>query len=218
MKKVVVVTGASSGIGLALCERLLCEDDGLHLCLACRNLGKAEAARVALLSSHPRAEITLIQIDVSNLQSVFQASRELKQRFERLDYLYVNAGIMPNPQLNLKALFSGLFSRKVFHMFSTAEGLLTQDDRVTTDGLQEVFETNVFGHFILLWLFRQKPEFLNPLTKYHSATTGLGNNYVSPQKMDLDEETAEKFYQNLLDLEKRFGAIRAKSLDSGSEK
>ncbi|XP_074122567.1 3-keto-steroid reductase/17-beta-hydroxysteroid dehydrogenase 7 [Sminthopsis crassicaudata] len=337
MKKVVVVTGASSGIGLALCERLLSEDDDLHLCLACRNLGKAEAARISLLSSHPAAEITLLQIDVANLQSVFQASQELKQRFDRLDYLYVNAGIMPNPQLNLKALFFGLFSRKVFHMFSTADGLLTQDDRVTADGLQEVFETNVFGHFVLirelepllcrpdipsqiiwtsssnanktnfsledfqhakgkepyssskyatdllsvalnrnfnqqglyssvicpgtvltnltygilppfiwtlltpiilllrffvnsltitpyngaealLWIFQQKPEFLNPLTKYHSATTGLGKIYVNPQKMDLDEETAEKFYQNLLDLEKHFGAIRAKSLDIRSQK
>uniref|UniRef100_A0A7N4PA91 3-keto-steroid reductase/17-beta-hydroxysteroid dehydrogenase 7 n=1 Tax=Sarcophilus harrisii TaxID=9305 RepID=A0A7N4PA91_SARHA len=318
MKKVVVVTGASSGIGLAFCERLLSEDDDLHLCLACRNLEKAEAARISLLSSHPTAEITLLQIDVANLQSVFQASQELKQRFDRLDYLYVNAGIMPNPRLNLKALFFGLFSRKVFHMFSTADGLLTQDDRVTADGLQEVFETNVFGHFVLirelepllcrpdipsqiiwtsssnakktnfsledfqhakghepyssskyatdllslalnrnfnqqglyssvicpgtvltnltygilppfiwtlltpitflLWIFQQKPEFLNPLTKYHSATTGLGNNYVNPQKMDLDEETAEKFYQNLLDLEKHFGAIRAKSLDSRSQK
>ncbi|XP_051855100.1 3-keto-steroid reductase/17-beta-hydroxysteroid dehydrogenase 7 isoform X2 [Antechinus flavipes] len=111
MKKVVVVTGASSGIGLAFCERLLSEDDDLHLCLACRNLGKAEAARRSLLSSHPAAEISLLQIDVANLQSVFQASQELKQRFDRLDYLYVNAGIMPNPQLNLKALFLGLFSR-----------------------------------------------------------------------------------------------------------
>lgn len=40
--------------------------------------------------------------------------------------------------------------RKVIHMFSTAEGLLTQEDKVTADGLQEVFETNVFGHFILV--------------------------------------------------------------------
>ena len=35
-------------------------------------------------------------------------------------------------------------------MFSTAEGLLTQEDQITADGLQEVFETNVFGHFILV--------------------------------------------------------------------
>lgn len=35
-------------------------------------------------------------------------------------------------------------------MFSTAEGLLTQNDKVTADGFQEVFETNLFGHFILV--------------------------------------------------------------------
>jgi len=54
-----------------------------------------------------------------------------------------------------------------------------------------------------VWLFHQKPESLNPLTKYLSATTGFGSNYVTTQKMDLDEDTAEKFYQNLLELEKR---------------
>lgn len=40
--------------------------------------------------------------------------------------------------------------RKVIQVFSTAEGLLTQDDRVTAHGLQEVFATNVFGHFVLV--------------------------------------------------------------------
>ncbi|GAB5583730.1 3-keto-steroid reductase/17-beta-hydroxysteroid dehydrogenase 7 isoform X3 [Prionailurus iriomotensis] len=344
MRKAVLVTGASSGVGLALCKRLLEEDHELHLCLACRNRSKAEAVCEALLASHPLAEVSIVQVDVSNLQSVFRASEELKQRFQRLDYVYLNAGIMPNPQLNIKALFSGLFSRKVIHMFSTAEGLLTQEDQITADGLQEVFETNVFGHFILIqelapllchsdspsqliwtssrnarksnfclediqhsrgqepyssskyavdllsvavnrnfnsrrlttinklafdyantlqtrglyssvvcpgtmvtnmtcgilppfvwtllmpiiwllrffanaftltpyngtealvWLFHQKPESLNPLTKYLSATTGFGSNYVMTQKMDLDEDTAEKFYQNLLELEKHVRA------------
>lgn len=40
--------------------------------------------------------------------------------------------------------------RKVIHMLCTAEGLLTQHDKVTADGLQEVFATNVFGHFLLV--------------------------------------------------------------------
>ncbi|XP_016048150.1 3-keto-steroid reductase/17-beta-hydroxysteroid dehydrogenase 7 isoform X2 [Erinaceus europaeus] len=150
MRKVVLVTGASSGLGLALCERLLEENDELHLCLACRNMAKAEGVRAQLLALHPRAEVTIVQVDVSNVRSVLRACQELKQRYQRLDYIYLNAGIMPNPQLNIKALFSGLFSRRVIHMFSTAEGLLTQEDKLTADGLQEVFETNVFGHFILI--------------------------------------------------------------------
>lgn len=32
-------------------------------------------------------------------------------RFRRLDCVYLNAGIMPNPHLNVRALFSGIFSR-----------------------------------------------------------------------------------------------------------
>lgn len=32
-------------------------------------------------------------------------------RFQRLDYVYLNAGIMPSPHLNLRALLSSLFSR-----------------------------------------------------------------------------------------------------------
>lgn len=111
MRKVVLITGASSGVGLALCRRLLEEDHELHLCLACRNVSKAEAVRTALLASHPTAEVSTVQVDVSSLPSVFQASKELKQRFQRFDYVYLNAGIMPNPQLNIKALFCGLFSR-----------------------------------------------------------------------------------------------------------
>nr|CAI9691087.1 unnamed protein product [Rangifer tarandus platyrhynchus] len=139
MRKVVLITGASSGVGLALCRRLLEEDDVLHLCLACRNMSKAEAVRTSLLASHPAAEVSILQVDVSSLPSVFQATKELKQRFQRLDYVYLNAGIMPNPQLNIKALFHGLFTRNVIHMFSTAEGLLTQNDKLTPDGLQEAF-------------------------------------------------------------------------------
>ncbi|XP_053550055.1 3-keto-steroid reductase/17-beta-hydroxysteroid dehydrogenase 7 isoform X2 [Bombina bombina] len=287
MRKVVVVTGANSGIGLALCERLLSEDDQIRLCLACRNMQRAEAARFALLSSHPSADISILRVDVGNLKSVIQAAKELKERYQRVDFLYLNAGIMPNPRISLQAFIKGLFSRKAISMFATGEGLLTQEDKVTEDGLQEVFETNVFGHYILirelepllchtdipsqliwtsssnarrsafnlsdyqhsqgqesyssskyatdllslalnkhfnkqirvftnsftissyngaealLWLFKQRPEALNPLAKYQSCTSGLGNNYVEHTNMDLDEETSDQFYNKLLELEKQ---------------
>ncbi|XP_019734350.1 3-keto-steroid reductase-like [Hippocampus comes] len=150
MEKVVIVTGANSGIGLALCERLLAEHIQVRLCLACRNMQRARAARSALLASHSEARVDLLQLDVGSVQSVLAAARELKARYKRIDFLYLNAGIMPNPQVDIKAFFKGLFSRNVISMFATAEGLLTQQDHLNSDGLQEVFATNLFGHFLLV--------------------------------------------------------------------
>lgn len=40
--------------------------------------------------------------------------------------------------------------RKILHMFSTGEGLLLQRDSLTTEGLQQVFATNLFGHYVLV--------------------------------------------------------------------
>ncbi|XP_066482066.1 3-keto-steroid reductase/17-beta-hydroxysteroid dehydrogenase 7 isoform X2 [Tiliqua scincoides] len=194
MRRVAVITGASSGIGAALCERLLHEDVGLHVCLACRNTEKANATRNRLLSIFPNADISIVQVDVGNLKSVLHAATEIKKRFNHLDYLFLNAGIMVNPRVSLGAFVRGLFSRgskkhtwgsqvvshpntdqaqtclasvmehhqveqneakssfaqRAIQMLTTADGLMTQGDRVTPDGLQEVFETNLFGHFILI--------------------------------------------------------------------
>ncbi|NXV71833.1 DHB7 reductase, partial [Atlantisia rogersi] len=35
-----------------------------------------------------------------------------------------------------------------------------------------------------VWLFKQKPESLDALVKYHSCTSGLGKNYVEPRKVN----------------------------------
>uniref|UniRef100_A0A452T3T2 Uncharacterized protein n=1 Tax=Ursus maritimus TaxID=29073 RepID=A0A452T3T2_URSMA len=82
LRQFLIIPGLPIGVGLALCKRLLEEDEELHVCLACRNVGKAEAVRAALLASHPTAEVSVVQVDVSNVQSVIRAARELKQRGE----------------------------------------------------------------------------------------------------------------------------------------
>ncbi|XP_061588906.1 3-keto-steroid reductase/17-beta-hydroxysteroid dehydrogenase 7-like [Cololabis saira] len=150
MERVVLVTGANSGIGLALCERLLTQDSQVRLCLACRNMQRAQAARAALLASHAGARVDLLRLDVGCASSVISAAEEVKARYAQIDFLYLNAGIMPNPSVDIGAFFKGLFSRNVINMFATAEGILTQEDRLNSDGLQEVFATNLFGHFLLI--------------------------------------------------------------------
>ncbi|CAL9695639.1 unnamed protein product [Knipowitschia caucasica] len=108
MDTVVLVTGANCGVGLALCERLL--DEGVRLCMGCRSMKRAETARSALLRSHPSAQVDLLELDTSSCASVLRAAHQFKLRYKRLDYLYLNAGIMPNPQFDVEAFFKGLFN------------------------------------------------------------------------------------------------------------
>lgn len=56
------------------------EDRHLRLCLACRNMQRAEAARSALLASHADACIDLLHLDVGSVQSVLTAAEEIRAR------------------------------------------------------------------------------------------------------------------------------------------
>ncbi len=50
------------------------------MCLACRNKGRAEAARQSLLVACPEADITIILVDVSCVESVYKAAYDIKHK------------------------------------------------------------------------------------------------------------------------------------------
>lgn len=92
-----------SGIGLALCERLLTHDsEGLQLCLACRNMQRAEAARSALLASHPTAQVVLLQMDTSSISSVIDAAQEVKLRWEDWWFVEIQPAMLHTAVLMLQ--------------------------------------------------------------------------------------------------------------------
>lgn len=149
-RRVAVVTGGNCGIGLTTCERLLTIHNDLELCLLCRNVTRAEAAKKALLISHPNSTISIVVMDTSDVKSVFKAAKILKERYKRIDFLYLNAGIMPVTGVNWSNVVKGILSTKCAHVLSTGEGCLNHSDEVTKDGLKNIFASNVFGHYALI--------------------------------------------------------------------
>ena len=65
---------------MAIADRLLTEHDDLHVCLACRNEGRADIARKRLLHRHPGAEISIVIVNTSSVKSVLRAAEEIKER------------------------------------------------------------------------------------------------------------------------------------------
>lgn len=116
--KTFVVTGGNAGIGYFTSEQLAAA--GGRVILAARNRDKAEAAMGSIRSRIPNAEVELVRLDLTSLDSV-RAAADALAAFGPIDALVNNAGLVVAP------------ARR----------------QVTTDGLELMVGGNAFGHFAL---------------------------------------------------------------------
>jgi len=119
--KNVLITGASSGLGLEAATVL--SQKGAHVIMAVRNVAKGNEAMNQIKKRHPQANISVMQLDLADLESIHQFSRDFHAQFTQLHLLLNNAGIMFPP------------SRQV-----------------TRQGFEIQFGTNHLGHFALTGL------------------------------------------------------------------
>ncbi|EAQ95852.1 SDR family oxidoreductase [Congregibacter litoralis] len=88
--KVVWITGASSGIGEALAERMAAR--GSHLVLSARN--ESELQRVATLCRNAGAgDVIVLPLDVSRYDTMEAAAQQVLAHFGKIDLLINNAGV-----------------------------------------------------------------------------------------------------------------------------
>lgn len=116
--KTFVVTGGNAGLGYFTSEQLAAA--GGRVILAARNRDKAEAAMGSIRSRIPNAEVELVRLDLTSLDSV-RAAADALAAFGPIDALVNNAGLVVAP------------ARR----------------QVTTDGLELMVGGNAFGHFAL---------------------------------------------------------------------
>lgn len=88
--RIALVTGASRGIGRAVALGLA--KSGAHVILAARSLGALEAVDDEIRALGGAA--TLLQLDLKKGDRVDQLGPTIYQRWERLDILIANAGIL----------------------------------------------------------------------------------------------------------------------------
>ena len=119
-EKIIIVTGANNGLGFEAVKSFA--SHGGQTILACRDLEKGEAALDRIQEAAPGVEGEVMILDLANLASIRQFGEDFTAKYERLDVLVNNAGIMAVP-----------YSR-------------------TVDGFESQFGTNFLGHFALTGL------------------------------------------------------------------
>ena len=93
--RVVVVTGASSGLGEATTVALATR--GAHVVLATRSVDKTHRVMERVRVRTPDASLEHLPVDLAELASVAEAADALRERHARLDAVVANAGIMAPP-------------------------------------------------------------------------------------------------------------------------
>ena len=123
---VALVTGANSGLGLEVSRQLLRAN--ATVVLACRDVDKCEAAaqtlraEVATVSAvAAKPDVRVVHVDLSDLRQVGRAAQTLDAELGALDLLVANAGVAAQFPLAL-----------------------------TTDGVEQTFQSNYLGHFALV--------------------------------------------------------------------
>jgi protochlorophyllide reductase len=118
-KSTVVITGASSGVGLQAAKALANRGDW-YVVMACRNLEKAEKAAQDV--GMPVGSYTILPLDLASLKSVRQFVTKFRETGKSLDALVCNAAVyMP----------------------------LLKQPRRSEDGYELTVATNHLGHFLL---------------------------------------------------------------------
>jgi len=118
--RVAIVTGANSGIGLET-ARELCRK-GATVALACRSEERANEALADIRAEIPHAKVEFLRLDLADLEQVREFAGVVSERFDRLDLLINNAGVMIPPESK------------------------------TTQGFELQFGVNHLGHFALTGL------------------------------------------------------------------
>ena len=115
--RVAIVTGSSSGIGYEAARVLA--NKNAEVIIAVRNKLKGADALKKIKIQNEKANVSVMILDLASLESVKKFASEFKQKYERLDLLINNAGVMIPP-----------YSK-------------------TADGFELQFGTNHLGHFAL---------------------------------------------------------------------
>ncbi len=116
--RVMIVTGGNSGLGLEAVRALA--GKGATVVMACRSTERGESAKKAI--GDTAGTIDILRLDLADLASVREFADTFQKKYDRLDLLLNNAGVMATPYL------------------TTKEGLELQN------------ATNHFGHFALTGL------------------------------------------------------------------
>ncbi len=140
--KIVMITGANSGIGKA--ASLALANMGATVVMVARNKEKGEAAKAEIIRESGNSSVDLLLADLSSLESVRQLATKFQKKYPKLHVLINNAGLFNQGRHVTTDGYENTFATNYLAAF-----LLTnlQLDLLKTSAPSRIINVSSVGHY-----------------------------------------------------------------------
>jgi short-subunit dehydrogenase len=162
MRRNILITGASSGLGAEMARQFAAK--GHDLALTARRTERLEALRAELVERYPQITVVIHSLDVTDHDQVFKVFREIDAELP-LDRIVVNAGLGKGAPLG-----TGRFDANRETALTNFVGALAQ-----VEAAMELFRARNAGHLVLIASMSALRGFPKTVTTYAATKAGLAS-------------------------------------------
>jgi len=161
MRKTILITGASSGLGAEMARQFAARGHDLALCA--RRTDRLDELRDEIATNGVRVEVRAL--DVNDHEQVFEVFRAFRDDFGALDRVVVNAGVGKGAPLG-----TGRFDANRRTAMTNFVAALAQ-----TEAALEVFRAQRAGHLVMISSMSAVRGMPGPITTYAATKAGVAH-------------------------------------------
>lgn len=161
MRKTILITGASSGLGEEMARQFAALGRDLALCA--RRTEKLEALKQEIAQKHPSVRISIKALDVKDYDRVFVVFREFAEEFGGLDRVIVNAGMGKGAAIGTGYFYANRATAETNFVAALAQ----------CEAAMEIFRKQNHGHLVMISSVSASRGMPRSVTTYAATKAGV---------------------------------------------
>ena len=163
MRKTILITGASSGLGEEMARQFAARGHDLALCA--RRTDRLEELKREIVEAHPERRVEVRALDVNDHDAVFEVFKAFRADFGSIDRVIINAGLGKGAPLG-----TGRFDANRQTAMTNFVAALAQ-----TEAALEIFRDQNDGHLVMISSMSAMRGMPKTITTYAATKAGVAH-------------------------------------------
>lgn len=163
MRRRVLITGASSGLGAEMARQLAAR--GHDVALAARRVERLDELESQIRVEHPTVQVATYALDVNDHDQVFAVTKQVVADFGGLDRFIVNAGLGKGARIGSGKFYANRETAETNFVAALAQ----------CEAAMEVFYQQNAGHLVVISSISAMRGFPSAMTTYAATKAGIAH-------------------------------------------